>query len=488
MAAITWRNVEGRSLAEAAVPLREAGDLMEKGLGTFDRMLQQRNAVQSNNWDAGKINNTNELKLLLASAKTPEELAALEGQINEKAAGYNGQVDADVLRTGMRDQLTTLRTQGTADHAYQKTQREQAVAPHVEAFNQAVAKRDWATAKAISDAQDLGANEATMYATAEEGIRTYNRQRESEKRADEIAPIQHQATLTSLADQAEVSKNTRQLSSLQQEAAATTARHREQQLTYGKMLGDMGRNYTDAKGNKGLPVDSQGQIRLDLLNSDQHAWLKTQTNNMPGMSKSFNILEEFQNGDTRAADAFLKTVEGKYNPAIVEQAREALRQNFNTDSYQTEVGRTANTTRTLNAQQEALDKANTANNWYAPGSQNAMTDYAALKAELPDLLDQTSGWDADEDVAPMGNFIHEMATKGIDVGDGKMVTPSINDLRAVISGARGSYFFDSTRANNARKALLKHMRDNGTLDKIREGEAIQSRNLKRDAEAILKNK
>lgn len=480
MSAITWRNVEGRSLAEAAVPLREAGDLMEKGLGTFDRMLQQRNAVQSQNWDNAKVNNTNALKALIASAKTPEELAGLEGQINEMAAGFNGQVDADVLRTGLRDGLTTLRTQATADHAYQKTQRAQTVAPHREAFQQAIAAKNWAAAKQIADTQDLGEDEAALYASGEESVRSRLRQLAADGRADELAVPQHQAALTGLEEQATAVETARQVRQLEKEAAIATQDHRARQDTYGQTLGAIGKA-------KNLPVDGQGRLRLDLLTSEQYKWLdETISKQLPPGFKGPNILRQYEGGDTEAADAFVTKMAGRVDPAVIEQLRDPLRTRFNTDAGQSIVGREANNVKKLDAQQKVIDDEERASNWHIPGSKDATTDYETIAAELPNLIDVNSGNDVEEDILPMQQFVHEMATKGIDVGGGQMITPSINDLRAVIRGAKGGWFSDSTRANNARKALIKQMKSSGTLEKIKKGEDVRLRDRKRAVDSILK--
>jgi len=135
MAAITWRNVNSSVDAGAiSNAYKAAGDSLNAGLGTLDKLLKQREAVDASNWENTKTNNSQAYRNDV-DAMTSEQLAAAKQQLAEQRAGYGAQFNAEL--SGYADQrLDTLNTREDAarirgDAALTRTQ-----APIIERFRQ----------------------------------------------------------------------------------------------------------------------------------------------------------------------------------------------------------------------------------------------------------------------------------------------------------------------------------------------------------------
>lgn len=182
MAAITWRNVDGQSGGgEASAILQAANQSFNAGFGSLDRILKQRQAVDAQNWENTKTNNNAAIQARLASAKTPEELAAMEGEIAQMGAGMGAQVDPALLRDGMRNQMTALRTQTTQDREYANSNRIAAATPHREAYAIAQAKGDVAEMSRIAEQYDLGPDEAAVTTAGANALRQLAIQQSEDK-------------------------------------------------------------------------------------------------------------------------------------------------------------------------------------------------------------------------------------------------------------------------------------------------------------------
>ena len=114
MAAITWQNINGPSLAEASRPLEAAQRGVASMFSGFEDILKRREATQTANWDQTKLNNTNALLSAVQGAKTPEEYAAMEAGLREQMAGYGAQVDAAAGRNALDGRLGTLQQRAVA--------------------------------------------------------------------------------------------------------------------------------------------------------------------------------------------------------------------------------------------------------------------------------------------------------------------------------------------------------------------------------------
>jgi len=464
---ITWRNVDGPSLEGVSKILDSAGTTMNAGFDKLNQVIKTREDTQAKNWEAEKANNTTAAIDKLMSTKTPAELEAMKasGELEQFAAQFGDQFDQAKLREATVKQLSDLRTADTEAYNYGNMQKERQYKPGLDAADVLIAKGDFAGAKAALDSADLGAGEAARYTALTAAQRTSAEQ----TRSDQLTEITHPNALSTAKAETAAIETNRQVATLEKEAALAAQAHRTRQDDYGVRLGQIGKD-------NGLPVDGQGRLDVALLDSKQLAFIKKTA---PDLFKAYAA------GDTAAADSFLKSVGSRYDPVVVEKSKDILRGQFNTNQAQTLVGRDAENVLIAKAKEAVVDDEARGMNSYVPGSKDALGVYDRIVAQIPDMIDRTSGVEQDEDIAPMRSFAYRVMTDGIMVG-GKKVTPSEQDLREVIGAARGSWFTDAGRAKDAEKRLMSIMKKNGTLERIKQSEEVRMRDRKREVEQKLK--
>lgn len=149
MAAITWQNINGPSVAQAASPLGDAQKTFGGMFSGFEDILTKRAAMENANWDQTKLNNTNAFLNATQEAKTPEEFAAREGMLREQLKGYGAQVDPMAARAALDGRMTTLQQRAKAEWEFQNAQTDQKEAPIRDEALAAIARRDFLTANII---------------------------------------------------------------------------------------------------------------------------------------------------------------------------------------------------------------------------------------------------------------------------------------------------------------------------------------------------
>ena len=95
---ITWRNINAPDFSDATRGVAAAQQGINQGFDIFNRVLQQRNAVEEANWQQEKVNNTQALMESLYSAKTPEELAMKQAEMGFMKQGMGAQFDGNAVR------------------------------------------------------------------------------------------------------------------------------------------------------------------------------------------------------------------------------------------------------------------------------------------------------------------------------------------------------------------------------------------------------
>ena len=113
--AITWRNVVGPSVADAARPFELARQGLNESFNQLGQLITQRQEQQQTAAKEGFLD-------MLYKAATPEELEAMQrsGQLNEAMAALDPRVRAQVR--GQADaRLAALRDAATKGFAYQDT-------------------------------------------------------------------------------------------------------------------------------------------------------------------------------------------------------------------------------------------------------------------------------------------------------------------------------------------------------------------------------
>lgn len=122
--AITWQNVSGPSVAQAASSLGDAQKTFSGMFSGIDDILKKREAMETANWDQGKLNNTNAFLNAVQGAKTPEEYAAMEAGLREQFAGYGAQIDTAAGRNALDGRRAILQQRGLAEQQYTDQKQE----------------------------------------------------------------------------------------------------------------------------------------------------------------------------------------------------------------------------------------------------------------------------------------------------------------------------------------------------------------------------
>ena len=147
--AIRWDNVSGPSVAQAASSLGDAQKTFSGMFSGIDDILKKREAMETANWDQGKLNNTNAFLNATQEAKTPEEFAAREAMLREQLKGYGAQIDPMAARAALDGRMSTLQQRAKAEWEFQNAQTDQKEAPIRDEALAAIARRDFLTANII---------------------------------------------------------------------------------------------------------------------------------------------------------------------------------------------------------------------------------------------------------------------------------------------------------------------------------------------------
>ena len=140
MAAITWQNINGPSVAQAAAPLGDAQKTLSGMFTGFEDILTKRAAMENANWDQTKVNNTNAFLNATQEAKTPEEFAAMEAMLREQLKGYGAQVDPMAARAALDGRTALLQQRSLANQQYTDQQVEVANRPVEAGYRGALAQ------------------------------------------------------------------------------------------------------------------------------------------------------------------------------------------------------------------------------------------------------------------------------------------------------------------------------------------------------------
>lgn len=142
MAAITWQNINGPSLAEATRPMEAASRSFTGAFDGLANVLKQREATQTANWDQAKVNNTNALLGAVQEPKTPEEFAAKEAQLRQQLLGYGAQVDPVAARAALDGRMATLQQRAVAGMDFTNKVQANTLAPIQEEYKIAALRGD----------------------------------------------------------------------------------------------------------------------------------------------------------------------------------------------------------------------------------------------------------------------------------------------------------------------------------------------------------
>jgi hypothetical protein len=150
---ITWRNVTGPSLAEAARPLAYAQTSFSSGFDALGNALKDFQTQQKEAWKLQDMDATNAERAAIYGAKTPEELAALRasGALGGVVAANGARIDRAALDPVIDARPGVLQKQQTEGWQFDRDKLMQAEMPTISAARAAFANKDFKGAQAFID-------------------------------------------------------------------------------------------------------------------------------------------------------------------------------------------------------------------------------------------------------------------------------------------------------------------------------------------------
>lgn len=212
VAPITWRNVDAPDLRGVGALMGLAQSGIQSGFDKLGEVVKSYEDTDKANWEQQKINNTNELKNLLYSAKTPEEAQAIQNQIAERLSALGAQVDAESVRTAADNRVPELQKRWTANRDYTTAVRTEKEKPQRDALIARIMNKDYVGATADLGSLDLQ-DEAALYKAIQDSQRV--------DKQDKYADDEHTWKGRKLED--DLLTNAAQRASARASAAASTA-------------------------------------------------------------------------------------------------------------------------------------------------------------------------------------------------------------------------------------------------------------------------
>ena len=481
---ITWQNVNGRSLAEAAVPLESASKMI---LGGFDRLSntadgygKRQQTIQNQEEEA----NVQSFMERLQRARTPEEVAALQasGELDTLRSVLKPASLAKVR--GAEDaRIGSLMQQTTARNTFEDSMADRAADPIRQAYRVAVLNRDESTQKAIREANPNLRGLDRLLDEERKLERTFVEQ----DRADRMAPIQEANAIAEgkikglqLSDAEQAAKDAAE----QRRLAAQLAKEQQTYLS-GKVAGE------DALGaaakRLGYPVDDSGRANVDDYTPEQKALLNKEVVLAGGQP-----IDVVRGSDTVVADRMLARLmqSGEFSPETIMKNRDAIRGAFASNVSSGAIGNDAAAIALARAQEKVMMEEKAANNWSAPGAPDTRRNYEELAKDVPSLINKESGFGVEKDIGPIQGLLNDLAINGLEIkSNGKTVrvTPSVNDVRGAIREAKGNRFGwgDDVRADNIREILQKRYNSPEVIERLSEAGDIQAYRRKQAVRELL---
>ena len=430
---ITWQNVQGRSLAEAATPLQYAAQNIGSAFDKLGGVYKDYQTQQQKQVDLAAEANVQGFLERLQRVQSPEEVTALQasGELDALRAGLRPQ-DLAKVRGAEEARVGSLMQQTTARNAFNDTEAKRAADPVFEAFRLAGLNGDEAT-----QAELLKANPQLRWSSEVEKDKALERKMKDQAFADDLAPYTRENTIA------------------------------ESKLTGVKL-----KNAERAN----VEADEERRFNERLTTAiDTHFSNQVKAGDTPI-------------SDTVAADSFLASVGSEFSPTLLRKQREAARAAFSSNGLASPVGNDAAAVALKKAEAKAAFTEKSANNWSAPGTPNIIKEFNQLAEEVPKLIDKTTGVDAEEDVADIQTLLYDLSNKGIEVEKGVFVTPSINDVKTAIRTAEGGWFSDNKRASNIKATLYKNMRTPEVSKRLAEAKDLQDYARKQAIQELLSAK
>lgn len=134
---ITWRTVNGPSLAEASRPLEAAQRSIDNAFTGIGGLVKQAEATDAANWNQVKENNTQDFLNKLYSVQGADGFKALQdsGELERMISANGAQIDRAAARSAMDGRLSTLQNRDVQGITYKNTMLDDAQANDVRRIN-----------------------------------------------------------------------------------------------------------------------------------------------------------------------------------------------------------------------------------------------------------------------------------------------------------------------------------------------------------------
>jgi hypothetical protein len=483
---ITWRNVQGPSLADASRPLEAARLTLNSGFDNFNNLIKGVENVDAANWQQQKENNTQDFLNKIYAVQGAEGYKALQqsGELDRMIAANGAQIDRAAARAAMDGRLATLQQRDQAGWAYNNAALDEKEAPLVNQVKGLLAQGK--TKEAIPLIATLSPrNGAAMYQSLDarqqleidrkRGDTRFSWEEDEAKQKAALRPgeivkqdltnqgLRNQNTLAGLnIDEKRLSiKDAAELRNLNNTLALAQQQYVARQDELGRSMGGLATSLN-------LPVGPTGIPRFSDMTSDQIKAFDAAAD-ARGMPKS----TAYTNGDTAFANNFYDglTKSGQFSPGILAKFKDTIRGSFSTGAGTSLVGNDAANRDLAYAQNQVAFDEKDADNWYKPGSANARRTYEGLAEKIDGMF----GKDEREDLPDVQKLLARLAREGMPVKgkDGKtvQVVPSQNDiLAAVRSTYEGWNIFNSGRSKDIEKELKKALESAATTKMLADGE------------------
>lgn len=483
---ITWRNVQGPSLADASRPLDAARLTINSGFDSISNLLKGTENIDAANWQQQKENNTQDFLNKIYAVQGAEGYKALQqsGELDRMIAANGAQIDRAAARAAMDGRLATLQQRDQANWAYNNAALDEKEAPLVNQVKGMLAQGK--TTEAIPLIATLSPrNGAAMYQsldarqqldidrkrgdtrfsweTAEADQKALLRPGELTKQrlTNEGLSAQNSLTGINIQNARLTANDALELRNLNNTLATAQQQHLQKQDELGRSMGGLAKSLD-------LPVGATGIPRFSDMTSEQIQKFD-QAATTAGLPKS----AAYMNGDTNTANAFYDGLvkSNKYQPGLLNRFRDQIRGSFNTGAGTALVGNDAYNRDLANAQNAVAFDEQDANNWYAPGSANARRNYEGLAEKVDGMF----GPNEREDLPHVQRLLARLARDGMTVKgkDGKdmQVVPSQNDvLAAVRSTYEGWNVFNSGRSRDIESVLKEALKTAASTKMLADGE------------------
>lgn len=148
---ITWQNVNGPSLSDAAAPMAAAQRSFDTAFSRLGDELVRRQTTQDANYAQGKVNNTEAFLSQISQYRTPEELQAAQesGVFDALRQRFGAQVDQAAVRQAQDLRPGVLQERVLRENQFNDAQLDRAQASTRDAIMAAVNRGDILTANVL---------------------------------------------------------------------------------------------------------------------------------------------------------------------------------------------------------------------------------------------------------------------------------------------------------------------------------------------------